>query len=117
MKRKGDQSNQNQKPLLRAQRRVWASQLDEEQKDQLAESKWTIVIAATVVVFFATGGWRLFIASAIHHHFADMSTGGMQQTHVWIMFLLTFGILGGLITPVLLTVVLNYLTHSKGSRR
>jgi len=116
MNKPGNDPKRSQNPLLRPSRKVWSNKLGESQKDQIAESKWIIVIAATVLVFICTGGYRLFGAD-VHNHFANLSTGGMQQTNAWIVFLFTFGIGGAVITAVLLPPILDYVTHSKGQRR
>jgi hypothetical protein len=116
MNKRGNEPNQSRNPLLRPERKVWAKKLDETQKTQLADSKWIIVIGATVLVFFCTGGYRLFDGE-VQTYFAHMSTGSLQQINAWIVFLFTFGIGGAVITPILLPPILNYLTHSKGQRR
>ncbi|GAH00196.1 unnamed protein product, partial [marine sediment metagenome] len=54
MNKPGNDPKRSQNPLLRPSRKVWSNKLGESQKDQIAESKWIIVIAATVLVFICT---------------------------------------------------------------
>jgi protein-S-isoprenylcysteine O-methyltransferase Ste14 len=115
MKQPGNRPNSNQNPLMRPQRRVWLSKLDEAQKTKLAESKWIVVIAVTLLVFLFTGGYRFLNPAELHEHFLHMASA-TQQTNVWVNFLLTFGIAGAFMAAILSTAVVNYLSHSKRGR-
>jgi len=116
MKQPGrNQPNQNQNPLMRPQRRIWLSKLDEDQKTKLAQSKWLVVIGVTLLVFCCTGGLRFLNPAELHDHFSHMG-GSAQQTNVWVTFLLTFGLGGAIMSAILTTAGVNYLTHSKRGR-